>query len=109
MVCGMGMNNMRQVPCDRWTGQMDTYALEQMIIKEKELGNHPFFVNCMAGSTVIGSFDKQNEIADIAKKHGLWHHIDGCWGGFLAWSDKHKHLFAGTERADSITMNAHKG
>ena len=46
---------------------MDTYALEQMIIKEKELGNHPFFVNCMAGSTVIGSFDKQNDIADIAK------------------------------------------
>lgn len=28
MVCGMGMHAMRQVPCDRWTGQMDTYALE---------------------------------------------------------------------------------
>ena len=63
----------------------------------------------MAGSTVMGSFDNQNEIADISKKHGLWHHIDGCWGGFLAWSDKHKHLFDGAERADSITMNCHKG
>lgn len=110
MVSGMGMKNMREVPCERWTGQMDTYALEQMIIAEKEKGNHPFFVNCMAGSTVMGAFDKQNEIADIAKKHGMWHHIDGCWGGFLAWSDKHKErLFAGTERADSITMNCHKG
>ena len=48
---------------------MDTYALEQMIIAEKEKGNNPFFVNCMAGSTVMGSFDKQNEIADICKKH----------------------------------------
>jgi glutamate/tyrosine decarboxylase-like PLP-dependent enzyme len=28
MVCGMGMNAMRQVPCERWTGQMDTKALE---------------------------------------------------------------------------------
>jgi len=63
----------------------------------------------MGGSTVLGSFDNQNEIADIAQKHGLWHHIDGCWGGFLAWSDKHKHLFAGAERANSITMNVHKG
>jgi len=36
MVCGMGLQNMRQVPCERWTGQMDTYALEQMIIAEKE-------------------------------------------------------------------------
>lgn len=89
---------------------MDTYALEQMIIEDKELGNNPFFVNCMAGSTVLGSFDKQHEIADICKKHGQWHHIDGCWGGFLAWSDKHrKNLFAGTERADSITINCHKG
>lgn len=107
---GMGMNQMKQVPCDRWTGQMDTYALEQMIIAEKEKGNNPFFINCMAGSTVMGSFDKQNEIADIAKKHGLWHHVDGCWGGFLAWSDKHKKtLFDGIERADSVTMNCHKG
>lgn len=81
-----------------------------MVIAEKEKGNHPFFVNCMAGSTVIGSFDKQHEIADICKKHNLWHHVDGCWGGFLVWSDKYKKtLFDGIERVDSITMNCHKG
>lgn len=57
----------------------------------------------------MGAYDNQNEIADIAKKHGLWHHIDGCWGGFLAFSDKSKSLFAGCERADSLTMNTHKG
>ena len=45
---------------------MDTYALDQMIVAEKEQGNKPFFVNCMGGSTVLGSYDNQNEIADIA-------------------------------------------
>jgi glutamate/tyrosine decarboxylase-like PLP-dependent enzyme len=109
MVMGMGMDNMRQVPCDRWTGQMDTYALSQMIAEDKEKGNHPFFVNCMGGSTVMGSYDDQNAISEITKREGLWHHIDGCWGGFLAWSEKHKDLFAGSEKADSVTMNCHKG
>ena len=103
------MNNMRQVPCDRWTGRMDTKILEQMIINEKEAGNTPFFINSMGGSTVMGSYDDHHEISRIAKKHGLWHHIDGCWGGFLAWSEKHTDLFDGAEKADSITMNVHKG
>jgi len=31
----MGLNNSRQVPCDRWTGQMDYYALDQMITEDK--------------------------------------------------------------------------
>jgi hypothetical protein len=29
MVSGMGMNNMKQVPCDRWTGAMNHEALEE--------------------------------------------------------------------------------
>jgi len=40
----------------------------------------------------------------------MWHHIDACWGGFLAFSEKYKkELFNGAERADSVAINAHKG
>ena len=64
----------------------------------------------MAGSTVMGSFDDNNKLSEIAKKYGMWHHVDACWGGFLAFSEKHgKKLFDGIEKVDSISINAHKG
>ena len=88
---------------------MDYYALDQMITEDKQKGNKPFFVNAMSGSTVMGSYDNHNKVADICQKHGLWHHIDACWGGFLSWSDKSKYLFDGSERSNSACINAHKG
>ena len=57
MVCGMGMNQMIQIPGDRKTGQMDPVALEKAVQDEIAKGNKPFFVNSVAGSTVMGSFD----------------------------------------------------
>ena len=57
MVCGMGMNQMIQIPGDRKTGVMDPVALEKAVQEEIAKGNKPFFVNSVAGSTVMGSFD----------------------------------------------------
>ena len=88
---------------------MDTNALYKAIDIELSKGNKPFFVNSLAGTTVMGGFDNQNEVSEICAKFGLWHHIDACWGGFLAFSDKYKYLFDGTEKSDSIAFNPHKG
>lgn len=82
--------------------------LETKIIKAKEQGYTPLYVNATAGSTVYGSFDDFNSIADIAEKYGLWFHIDGSWGGNVAFSEKYKHKLNGCHRANSITVNPHK-
>lgn len=108
MIGGMGMNNMIKVAGDRSTGQMIPEALDLSIRQQKALGKTPFYVNSTGGSTVMGSFDDQHAISEVCKNHGLWHHIDGCWGGIMAFSEKHKHLFAGSHLADSISINAHK-
>mmetsp|Transcript_18073 Transcript_18073/g.30841 ORF Transcript_18073/g.30841 Transcript_18073/m.30841 type:complete len:469 (+) Transcript_18073:27-1433(+) len=110
MVAGMGINNLVNVPCDRMTGVMIPEKLEEALKAEIEKGNKPFFVNTLAGSTVMGGFDDQNAISAICKKYGVWHHIDACWGGYLVFSNKLKTtLFAGAEKADSISINPHKG
>lgn len=89
---------------------MDTEAFERLVEEQVALGNKPFFVNSLGGSTVLGGYDDHHKVADIAQKYGMWHHIDGCWGGSLAFSDKWKGvLFNGAERSDSMSINYQKG
>lgn len=108
MISGMGMNNFVQIAGDRRTGQMIPEELDKAIREQKALGKKPFFVNSVCGSTVMGSFDDQNAISEICKEHGLWHHIDACWGSIMAFSDHTKYLFDGSGKADSISVNTHK-
>jgi glutamate decarboxylase len=50
--------------------------LERLVLKAKEEGKHPYFVNATAGTTVFGAFDPINELADICDKYEMWLHID---------------------------------
>ncbi len=104
---GIGRDNVRYLPVnDR--GQMDAGLLEEMIIADRENGAHPFLINATAGTTVLGSFDDIETLAHIAKKHEIWLHVDGAYGGSVIFSEKHKHLVKGLEKADSFSINPHK-
>jgi glutamate/tyrosine decarboxylase-like PLP-dependent enzyme len=46
--------------------------------------------------------------ADVAESCGAWFHVDAAWGGALLVSDRLRSILAGIERADSITIDAHK-
>tara|TARA_B100001996_G_scaffold130988_1_gene99563 strand:- start:5628 stop:7040 length:1413 start_codon:yes stop_codon:yes gene_type:complete len=104
---GIGTKQIIKVSCDKY-GHMDPVALEASIEESIESGKQPFFVGGTAGTTVNGTFDPFNEIADICEKYNLWFHIDASWGGSVSISSKHNHLMKGSERSDSITWCAHK-
>lgn len=106
---GMGRNNLVKVDTTGH-GEMCSKDLEKKIKECKAAGGCPWFIGCTAGSTVKGTFDKFDEIADIAEKHGLWMHVDGAWGGSALFSDRPdiKKLLTGISRADSVTVNPHK-
>jgi glutamate decarboxylase len=50
--------------------------LNRLIRRDLSAGKTPFFVNSTAGTTVTGSYDPINDIADVAEEHGMWLHID---------------------------------
>jgi aromatic-L-amino-acid/L-tryptophan decarboxylase len=59
-----------------------------------------------AGTTATGSIDPIPQIAEVARKHGIWLHVDGAYGGFAALAAPEK--LPGLGLADSITLDAHK-
>ena len=48
-------------------------------------------------------------VADVAEAEDLWIHVDAAYGGFFHLTDRGRERFRGIERADSITLDPHKG
>jgi L-2,4-diaminobutyrate decarboxylase len=61
-----------------------------------------------AGTTDFGAIDPLREVAALAEAYGCWLHVDAAYGGGLLVSARRRHLLAGIERADSVTVDYHK-
>ncbi|HEU5480821.1 MAG TPA: pyridoxal-dependent decarboxylase, partial [Candidatus Tumulicola sp.] len=104
---GIGRSAVRQVPTDG-TGRMDADALERMLDDDKARGCVPVLIVATAGTTNAAMIDPIDRCAELARKHGLWLHVDAAWGGAVIASNRLRHVIAGIERADSVTIDAHK-
>ena len=50
--------------------------LEEKITKSLSEGGCPFLVAATAGTTVLGSFDPLDAVADVCEKYNVWYHVD---------------------------------
>jgi aromatic-L-amino-acid decarboxylase len=107
-IAGFPLDNVRSVPVTR-DMKMEIEALRVMLSADRAAGRIPFFVIGSAGTTNTGAIDPLTEIADLAEEHDLWMHVDAAYGGFFQLTDRGRAAFAGIERADSITLDPHKG
>ncbi len=104
---GIGRENLRHVAADR-DFRMIPQALAAAIESDIAAGHKPFCVVPTIGTTASTSADPLSEILPIARKHGLWVHVDAAYGGPAALLAEHRHWFNGIEQADSIVLNPHK-
>jgi glutamate/tyrosine decarboxylase-like PLP-dependent enzyme len=105
--CGVGRRALRLVATDG-RGRMDAAALEAEIAADRRDGVVPVMIVATAGTTGGGMIDPLQHCADIARREGLWYHVDAAWGGGAIASDRLRASLVGIERADSITIDAHK-
>ena len=89
-------------------GRMHPTALLSAIAEDRAGGAIPVMVVATAGTTGGGMIDPLHACADIASRHGLWYHVDAAWGGAVLASNRLRSVLDGIERADSITIDAHK-
>lgn len=86
------------------SGTIDLAALDEALTAT----HGPVLVAATAGTTDAGLIDPLPEIADLCDRHGAELHIDAAYGGPLLFSDLHRPLLAGLERAHSVTLDLHK-
>ncbi len=84
-------------------------ALERAIREDRQAGRRPFLVVASAGTTNTGAVDDLDALASVAAAHDLWFHVDAAYGGFFALTERGRQAMRGLERADSVTLDPHKG
>jgi aromatic-L-amino-acid/L-tryptophan decarboxylase len=102
---GIGRQNLRLIPTDPAL-RMDVAALKAKIVIDKREGKTPVVVVASAGTVKTGIIDPLRQIADIARTHGAWFHIDGAYGALAAIAEPRK--FDGMNLADSVSLDPHK-
>jgi len=87
---------------------MDYDDLKRRIDETLARGEEIMCIFCTAGDSRMMAFDDLPRVLSIAAEHGLWVHVDACEGGQVLFSPRRRHLMAGVENADSISMDPHK-
>lgn len=103
---GLGQAALRRIPVDEGRA-IDMRALGRAIREDREAGHVPLMIVSTAGTTNVGALDPLQACGALAKREGLWHHVDAAWGGMLAFTSRRAAL-AGLEAADSVTFDPHK-
>ncbi|TDI43237.1 MAG: aminotransferase class V-fold PLP-dependent enzyme [Acidobacteria bacterium] len=107
-MAGFPVAAVRQIPSDElWCMRVDD--LKAAIDQDRAAGRTPFMVVASAGTTNTGAVDDLPGLARLCAREQLWFHVDAAYGGFFCLTKKGKKALAGMEKADSITMDPHKG
>lgn len=107
-LAGIAHDRVRTIDVDA-DYRMRVDLLQAAIAADRAAGLTPFMVFSSAGTTNTGAVDPIDAVADLAAREGLWHHVDGAYGAFFHMVPELRPLLAGLPRADSLTLDPHKG
>ena len=101
---GIGHGTVRMLSGDP-AGRLDLSAMEREL---RALNGAPAIVVATAGEVNAGGFDPIAAMAELARRHHAWLHVDGAFGLFARVSPITADLATGIELADSVIADGHK-
>ena len=104
---GIGAANVVPIAQDAHR-RMRPDALAEAIDSDIAAGFTPIAVVATGGTTLTGTVDPLDAIADVAAARSVWVHVDGAYGLPAAGVGRTAPLFAGIDRVDSVSIDAHK-
>ena len=106
-IIGVRRDGIVVVPSDE-SFRLPVEALSQAVAKARQDGFMPIAICANAGTTNTGAIDPLPGIADFCATQKIWLHVDAAYGGFAVLSERGRQMLAGIDRADSISLDAHK-
>ncbi len=110
-ILGIGEENVVLIPVDE-RNKIDIKKLRRKVrlLSEGKRGEKAKIIAIIgiAGTTETGNIDDLQALGEISRDIGAHFHVDACWGGAALLVDEYKPFFKGIEKADSVTIDAHK-
>jgi aromatic-L-amino-acid decarboxylase len=107
MIAGFPDDALRIIPSDEHCHLRLGLVVEQ-IRADRAAGRRPFCLIGNAGTTNTGAVDDLPALAQLARREGLWFHVDAAYGGCFALTERGKTALAGIELADTVVLDPHK-
>ena len=106
-LAGIGTAAIRWIATDDQQ-RMRPDELDAAISRDRAAGDAPFLVVGTAGNVSTGSVDPLAAIAAIARRQGLWFHVDGAYGAPAACLPEAEESLKALALADSVALDPHK-
>ncbi|GLT41320.1 hypothetical protein SLA2020_153940 [Shorea laevis] len=108
-IAGIHSENCRVLKADSSTNYaLSPELLNEAISHDLAAGLIPFFLCATVGTTSSTAVDPLPALGEIAKRNGMWFHVDAAYAGSACICPEFRHYIDGVEDADSFNMNAHK-
>ncbi|KAL5771899.1 hypothetical protein ACOSP7_011510 [Xanthoceras sorbifolium] len=108
-IAGIDPNNFRAIKTTKSSSFcLSPDSLQATINLDIEDGLIPLFLCTTIGTTGITAVDPIQPLCDVAKRYGVWIHIDAAYAGSACICPEFRHFLDGIEDADSFSFNAHK-
>jgi aromatic-L-amino-acid decarboxylase len=105
---GFPRERMRLLPSDEAL-RLSPRTVAAAVAEDRAKGLRPAILVANAGTVHTGALDPLEELAELAARERLWFHVDGAYGGCFRLAPAGRTKLAGIERADSLTIDPHKG
>ncbi|KAF7012617.1 hypothetical protein CFC21_026792 [Triticum aestivum] len=108
-IVGIPPSNFRIIP----TSAASSYGLTAESVRhavEADLasGLVPLYLCATVGTTGVGAVDPVGELGEVARRYGMWLHVDAAYAGSALICPEFQGYIHGAELADSVSMNPHK-
>ncbi len=107
-MAGIGQENFVRIPVQGALRSIDPAALDAAISADRSNGLRPAGIVACVGGTSVGGTDDLRAVCAVARKYGLFVHVDAAWAGSAMICPEFRHLWTGIEDVDSLVFNPHK-
>ncbi|KAG5520648.1 hypothetical protein RHGRI_033281 [Rhododendron griersonianum] len=108
-IAGIKPENFRAIPTTKDNAfGLSPDLLESAILSDLVVGLIPLFLCATVGTTSSTTVDPVGLLSNVAKRYGVWVHIDAALAGSACICPEFRHFIDGIEGANSFSLNAHK-